>query len=169
MKHALHIGADYIKPVTLNAQRQIVMTNLLALINESGVEFDTVVFVGASGALMGPEVASRLNKEMLLVRKDSDSNHSSCWAEGHGDIKRFIVVDDLIATGRTMKILFEKMAAKLPQAKGVGIFLYNDCGSDSSMAPCFFMRYDFDGNKMSYRSVIPKPVPALAKNNGESL
>ena len=51
------------------------------------VKFDTVVFRGFSGAIVGPIVALRMKKKWALVRKAREDTHSSSKIEGdvHGD------------------------------------------------------------------------------------
>jgi orotate phosphoribosyltransferase-like protein len=54
-----------------------------------------------SGALIGPPVALRLNKSMILVRKDEDDTHSDYKVEGDRNIKRYVILDDFVCSGKT--------------------------------------------------------------------
>ncbi len=65
------------------------------------VDFDTLVFRGFSGALVGPCVALRLNKKWALVRKPGDSTHSCHRIEGYV-FGNYIIIDDFIDTGETV-------------------------------------------------------------------
>ena len=72
------------------------------------IDFDTIVFRGMSGALIAPIVAYKLKKALLMVRKDHDNdNHSERKFEGNVNLVNFIVIDDLISCGGTMKSIFD--------------------------------------------------------------
>jgi len=66
------------------------------------VNYDTMVGTGLSGALVIPTLAKALGKTFLIIRKDSENNHSGLQAEGElGD--RWIFVDDFISSGATKR------------------------------------------------------------------
>jgi len=85
------------------------------------VKFDTIVFRGFSGAVVGPVVALRLKKPWALVRKAGDNTHSSHHVEGDvsGD---YVIIDDFVATGETVK----HIVSKCPDGRCVGAYFY-DC------------------------------------------
>ena len=60
-------------------------------------KFDAIAVCGASGMLIGSVVADKLGKNIILVRKKSDKNHSAYKVEGPKD-GRYLVLDDLIET-----------------------------------------------------------------------
>lgn len=66
-------------------------------------KFDTIVFTGSSGCMVGPALASKMNKQMLLVRKENDNSHSSYLCEGYYELSNYIIIDDLISTCRTIR------------------------------------------------------------------
>lgn len=68
------------------------------------VKFDTLAFIGYSGAVLAPIIAYEMGKELLMVRKRGgrDNSNSSRWIEGHVTAERVVVVDDLISSGCTM-------------------------------------------------------------------
>lgn len=65
-----------------------------------GVEYDTMIGTGLSGALVVPLLARAFDKRFAIVRKPGDSRHSSSRFEGEIG-KRWIFVDDFISTGDT--------------------------------------------------------------------
>ncbi len=65
------------------------------------IAFDTLVFRGFSGALVGPTVANRLQKPWALVRKPGDNAHSNKTLEGKVKGK-YVIIDDFIETGATI-------------------------------------------------------------------
>jgi hypothetical protein len=68
----------------------------------AGVEFDTLVGRGLSGALVIPRLADALGVKWLLVRKPEDGSHSGKKAEGELG-RKWLFVDDLICTGSTLR------------------------------------------------------------------
>ena len=93
-----------------------------------GVQFDTMVGTGFSGALVVPILARVMGKNILLIRKPGDSHHhGTAIAEGDlGD--RWVFVDDGIATGTTYRRV-HKAIHELSTAHGVhpqfaGAYIY---------------------------------------------
>lgn len=64
------------------------------------VEFDTIVGIGLSGALVVPFVARTLDVHWAIVRKACDDTHAVGPFEGTLG-RQWIFVDDKISTGRT--------------------------------------------------------------------
>lgn len=64
------------------------------------VDYDTLVGTGLSGAIVVPELARRLKKHALIVRKPDDGSHSSSPVEGVLG-ERWVFVDDFVASGAT--------------------------------------------------------------------
>lgn len=65
-----------------------------------GVDFDTMIGTGLSGALVIPVLARAMGKKFAIVRKPFDSAHSRNVFEGEIG-HRWIFVDDFIASGAT--------------------------------------------------------------------
>lgn len=75
----------------------------------SGVEFDTFVGTGLSGALVVPRLADIFGKTWLMIRKPAiDGEHSSFIAEGKTG-ERWVFVDDKVVTGATHGRVIEIM------------------------------------------------------------
>lgn len=66
------------------------------------VEFDSFVGTGISGAVIIPILARAMNKNWMIVRKQSDNCHSYSKVEGELGAS-WIFVDDLIDSGQTRK------------------------------------------------------------------
>jgi orotate phosphoribosyltransferase len=66
------------------------------------IDYDTIIGTGFSGAVVIPELARRLGKNWALVRKESPyrGTHSGFKVEGTIG-KRWLFVDDMVATGTT--------------------------------------------------------------------
>lgn len=94
-----------------------------------GIEFDGIAFTGMSGALVAPMVADKMKKKLLMVRKDGDVSHSSYAVEGHRDVKRYIVLDDLVCTGTSVRnvvkgVLRMRHSYELTGLECVGVFCW---------------------------------------------
>ena len=92
--------------------------------------FDTIAFRGLSGSLIVPTLAGLMKKEFLAVRKDGESSHSRYPIEGNYACQKFIIVDDLIHSGKTIKEISDSVKAEIQSSMGhtpelVGIALYN--------------------------------------------
>lgn len=65
-----------------------------------GVNFDTFVGRGLSGALVVPTLAQAFGKFFAVVRKPGESTHSSYPIAGSLG-KRWVFVDDFVSSGQT--------------------------------------------------------------------
>jgi orotate phosphoribosyltransferase len=101
------------------------------MIVDSGLEFSTIAFRGMSGALIAPLIAHKLGKNLLMVRKTGDECHSSHSTEGTHSNENYIIIDDLISSGATVRKTIEAVnhMEECREAKCVGIFLYFDWAS----------------------------------------
>lgn len=84
--------------------------------------FDAIAFRGSSGAAAAFPLSLRLGIPIIYVRKDNESGHGQKVEGPNKAVKTFIIVDDLIASGRTVKAILDA----LPDATCLGIFLYKD-------------------------------------------
>lgn len=87
------------------------------------VTFDTIVFRGFSGAVVGSVVAYRLGRDWALVRKEGESTHSDRKIEGTVGA-RYVIVDDFISSGDTVKKTIAAVDAQY-DAKCVGVYCYD--------------------------------------------
>jgi orotate phosphoribosyltransferase-like protein len=103
---------------------------VIKLIELSKIEFDTIVFRGMSGALMAPIVAHQLEKFVTICRKPSDDSHAGCGRlEGHVGMKKYIIFDDFISSGKTIQSILDTIKDHYEfenetEPNCVGIFLY---------------------------------------------
>ncbi len=96
-----------------------------------GMDFDAVAFRGMSGAMFAPTIANRLNKKMILVRKNHDVRNDKNWDNapshcsqkvcGYINSKRYLIVDDFCETGRTASEIMKEVKKFAPKAKCVGL------------------------------------------------
>lgn len=92
--------------------------------------FDAIAFRGSSGAALAFPLSVELEMPVIYVRKDSE------YTDSHGkkvegpdtDVARYVIVDDLIATGKTVHAIIDVIRAisdGAPSPQCVGIFLYS--------------------------------------------
>lgn len=86
-------------------------------------KFDAIAFRGYSGALFASALALKLKKDLILIRK-SENAHSWKAVEGANKSKRYIIIDDFISSGETVRACLDKVTKFATKAKCVGIFLY---------------------------------------------
>jgi len=133
------------------------------------LDFDSIAFCGMSGALFAPMLAKELNKELILVRKMSDTNgggkivnHSGYTVEGHAASLRYVIVDDQCSMGSTVRHIITKIKEFAPDAVCVGIYEYIDAGfmlmdeSDYRLKPLYL-----EGGAL-YSDASKSPTIALA-------
>jgi len=87
--------------------------------------FDAIAFTGNSGAAMAYPLSYKLKVPLICIRKRPSDSHSSLKLEGCVSAKRYVIVDDFIESGSTMKKIQRVIKQELEDAKLVGIFLYD--------------------------------------------
>lgn len=94
------------------------------------LDFDSLAFTGASGLMFGPMLATALCKNMIMVRKPYELAYKTCHSpylvEGYARCRRYVIVDDCVATGSTARHIIRKIRDFAPEAKLVNIYSYGD-------------------------------------------
>lgn len=104
-------------------QRAVIVNRLLTLLVPHKNDFDAIAVSGYSMALIAPIIADRLEKNLILVRKDSDMAHSVYMVEGVRG-QRCIIIDDLICSGKTFMRICNKV--RNIDCEVVGFVMYHD-------------------------------------------
>jgi adenine/guanine phosphoribosyltransferase-like PRPP-binding protein len=86
--------------------------------------FRNIAFRGISGALVAPALAVLLEKNLLVVRKPNESAHTRSLVEGNKSHAPYIIVDDFISSGDTIRHIVEAVKAFDDSAKLVAIVCY---------------------------------------------
>lgn len=100
------------------------------------ISFDSFAVTGNSGLLVAAPLALKMNKNLLIVRKDSDYKycHSGNQIEGFQRGKeKIIILDDFVETGKTIIDIVTKLNKFCIEPEILGIFLYKtfDCNCKS--------------------------------------
>ena len=121
-----HSQASYLTNILPRVEADKTVSKAVAAL--SGIDFDTIAVRGVSGLLIGPVLAHLMGKELLVIRKGDSVERSTSYhlIEGHIAVKRYIIADDLIASGSTCVRIIHAVRKEAPKATLVGILLYND-------------------------------------------
>ncbi len=87
-------------------------------------KLDAVAIRGVSGALVGPTVAETLNLGLCIVRKDTA--HSRYRVEGPRDVTNYVIIDDLVSTGDTVRAIQAEVSRTYGGSRAVAVVLYNE-------------------------------------------
>ena len=105
-------------------------------------EFDSIACCGVSGLMVVPQIAELLNKHIVVVRKKGEKRYSDFYVEGVAPF-RYIIIDDLICSGNTIKWIKQTIYEDNPRAKCVGLYCYmpEECAYTESNCKEFERRY----------------------------
>lgn len=98
------------------------------------VEFDAFAVRGNSGTLFGGALADRMNKGLILVRKEDDRSHSTYRVEGLQSGQKYIFLDDLVFQGKTRDAVIEAIERDryFRHYQMIGTLLYRDMWWDAT-------------------------------------
>ena len=89
---------------------------------------DAVFFTGLSGALVGIRFSELMDINPGAIRKPSDESHGGDRYQGPGEVHNYIIIDDIVATGNTMRNIRQEVRRQHPSAVLLGIVLWGeDC------------------------------------------
>lgn len=71
--------------------------------------FTGMVFRGQSGAALAYPLSARLHIPLICVRKQNENSHGFDVEGPQANVRRFIILDDFIETGQTIKDLLKEM------------------------------------------------------------
>jgi len=108
---------NFLKPKKLKKLAEVAVKTL----NTMSDKYDTLVFCGISGAIIGPMVALAVGKEMVLVRKKGDIRHSAYNVAGYTSPKKYIIIDDFVDSGATAMHVQREMYKFQPKAECLGV------------------------------------------------
>jgi len=88
------------------------------------VSFDTIVGTGLSGTVYVSRVAPTVGSKFAIVRKPDDQSTHSCYRiEGSVGLE-YIIADDFVYSGRTVRRVIERMREEYPWSKFMGVWTY---------------------------------------------
>lgn len=130
-RHRHQVKTDYLEDVfnISNFAKMVDKLILSAQKMRKEIGFDTIAFQGTSGSAGAYILAKELYVPLICIRKENEKSHyaqDNGLFEGSLDAKRYIIVDDFICSGHTVRrienIIHEKLKGN---AKCVGYLMYS--------------------------------------------
>lgn len=116
-------GCDH-TTVLLNPRiKREIINNCCKDLESNEIYFDSIACCGISGLLVAPIVAENIKKNLVIVRKKNDKRYSPFQYEGVVP-NNYIIIDDLICSGKTVKHILDTISEDCPNAKCVGIYCF---------------------------------------------
>ena len=120
--------STYLNSIVTCRGMKLAVGNLTKKLKNKKDQFDAIAFRGISGALVAPALAQAMSKDIIAVRKN-ESHHGDGRVEGVTH-PRYIIVDDFVESGATLRAIKRQIKRWSPESKLVGVALYNsfyDC------------------------------------------
>ena len=104
---------------------------------DASAPIDAIAFTGMSGALIAPRVATILGLPIIMVRKPHDGSHSRHRVEGFTGTECYMIVDDFVCTGATVRSICEAIESvqRPSHALCCGVVQYNEIMDALSYPP----------------------------------
>ena len=104
---------------------KIIVEKSARLLEERGVDFDTIAVQGVSGLLVGAPLAMVLGKDLLIIRKPGDKTRlHHLIPAGIGSNQKILLLDDCVQTGATLSNMLSNIKHYCHNPAFVGLFLY---------------------------------------------
>lgn len=125
-----------------------------ALLRPHKALFEAIAFRGVSGALVAPAVAAKLGKSLIVVRK-AEARHSPYEVEGEDSIRSYLIIDDQIAGGGTIReIHHQVMILTKQQAKCAGYLMWYQTPHDKGYRELWLQKLENPTGKTFYISPL---------------
>ena len=89
-------------------------------------KINAIAFTGTSGAALAYPVSYATGIPLLCVRKSTKDNHYRAKLEGYTRPKNYIIIDDCVCTGTTIKKMVKAIKEYSPASKLSTLVLYAD-------------------------------------------
>lgn len=178
-----YVNSGYLSPVMTPEGLSSAIAYVCDLIRRAGItdKFDAIAFRGVSGSMVAPLVCQQLGKFPIIVRKDTDGSHSSDTVEGYAGCRysvdeggwprheympfRYIIVDDFIDSGKTVRAIVDEMGERVNcgASKLIGVVLWGR-QSIGGLRPC--VREDRYVKVTTADAHKPGVIPVYASQGG---
>lgn len=116
-------GCDHTTLLLNHKIRNKIIFQSIADLKNLNNHFDTIACCGTSGLLVVPQISELLKKNMLVVRKRKEKRYSPFQYEGPIPNK-YIIIDDLICSGKTIKHIISTIKEDCPRSKCLGVYCF---------------------------------------------
>lgn len=136
-------GASHTCNVLNHKERNKIIIKAVCDLRKISDSFDSIACCGVSGLLVVAQVAELLNKNIIVVRK-GEQCYSEFRTEGVAPF-RYIILDDLICSGSTVKHIKRVLKDEYYRSSCVGVYCYlpKECA----------YRNNEEGNKLCQRDL----------------
>lgn len=130
-------GCEHTTILLNHNQRHLFISKAVQTLQKITDDFDTVACCGTSGLLVISQIAEQLNKNILIIRKKNDSKYSPFMYEGVIP-EKYVIIDDLICSGRTAKHILKTVKEESPNSicTGIYVFLKDKCSYRNDDSLC---------------------------------
>ncbi|HEX8264724.1 MAG TPA: phosphoribosyltransferase [Pyrinomonadaceae bacterium] len=94
------------------------------LLQERGLDFNTIAIQGASGFLVGSPLAMVLGKDLMIIKKPGEKTNYRFGVMGAGSNQKILLLDDCVDTGTTLINMITEIKSHCLNPTFVGLFLY---------------------------------------------
>jgi adenine/guanine phosphoribosyltransferase-like PRPP-binding protein len=116
-------GASHTSRILNHKYRNKVIIDAYTKLSKVDFWFDAIACSGTSGMLVVPQIAELLKKNIIVVRKSKQHCYSEFLIEGPST-KQYIIIDDLICSGNTVRLIINRIKEETPRSKCMGIYSY---------------------------------------------
>ena len=116
-------GASHTSRVLNHKYRNKVIIKTVCELRKISDVFDSIACSGISGLIVVPQIAEILKKNIVIIRKDTEERYSEFIIEGVTPFK-YIIVDDLICSGQTIRHIKNTLKSEAPRSHCVGVYCY---------------------------------------------
>jgi adenine/guanine phosphoribosyltransferase-like PRPP-binding protein len=136
-------GASHTCHVLNHKERNKIIIKAVCDLRKISDSFDSIACCGVSGLMVVPQIAELLNKNIIVVRK-GERCYSEFRTEGVAPF-RYIILDDLICSGGTVKHIKRVLKDEYSRSSCIGVYCYlpNECA----------YRNNEEGNKLCQRDL----------------
>jgi len=120
-------GSSHTCHVLNHKNRNKIIIKAVCDLRKISESFDSIACCGVSGLMVVPQIAELLNKHIIIVRK-GEKCYSEFRTEGVAPF-RYIILDDLICSGSTVKHIKKVLKDEYPRSSCIGLYCYlpNEC------------------------------------------
>ena len=115
-------GSSHTCHVLNHKERNKIIIKAVCDLRKIADSFDSIACCGVSGLLVVAQVAELLNKNIIVVRK-GEKCYSEFRTEGVAPF-RYIILDDLICSGNTVKHIKKVLKDEYSRSNCIGVYCY---------------------------------------------
>lgn len=130
------VAPDYLEAPFTPRLREYMIKALIKAIKSKFPKVSAIAARGNSGIPLASIIAHKLQLPLIAVRKN-ESRHDTRTMTGYVGEGTYVIVDDLISSGETIRAILDTVKQNSAKLTCVGIFLYDSSRDDFERIPCF--------------------------------